>query len=148
MNRMFRIEESEHCALVEDFQAKLPPLCQEHTDNLRAAVNWVKQGILPPPSPPQYNLPPRPPFLRSPSPPPYLATKSSRNNQEQRQNVAPNTPAGREEMVTGTVESERECLPFEPPSVGGTDVRTPEQQRLSCGRCEDYLSAASSTLTL
>ena len=118
-------------ALIGRFQPKLPPLPQEHPDSLRAKVNWLKQGILPPPSPPQYESSPRPPFSRSPPPPPCLAFISSGNVQEERQEMLLDAPAGREKIVPGTMESEREYLLFES-SLTEASVRTPEQQRLSC----------------
>ena len=54
---VFVIKEPECCALGKDFQPKLPPLPQEHTDNIVMEVNRLKQGILPPSSPLHYELP-------------------------------------------------------------------------------------------
>ena len=71
------IKESEGCALGKDFQPKLQPVPREHTDNARSEVNWRKQGILPPPLLPQYELPPRPPFLQSLLPSPRCSEPES-----------------------------------------------------------------------
>ena len=62
---VYLIDDLENYVLEVIFQPQLPPLPQEHTDNLWTELNWLRQGILLLQSPSQYAFPPRRSFALS-----------------------------------------------------------------------------------
>ena len=91
---------------------------QQHTENLWTEVNRLRQKILPPQSPPQYDLPPRRSFVLSPSPQPCFASMLARNDQTERETLTSSLPRAGTSVET-TEQPHLSYSEVQPTTVGG-----------------------------
>ena len=136
--RVYSVDDSVHCDLELDFQPRRPPTLEEHTEVWWTEVNRLRQEILPPQPPPQYDLSPLRSSTRSS---PQQRCSSSRvvtdkgavepegDDQDKRGEFPLEEQVGTKKKIKGNMKPERASL--ELLSVG-TGVKALEQPRLSC----------------